>query len=180
MNRSMGVAAMLALAGCGGVDSSGNGNGTTAATAKAVTAATAGWNAEDACSVLDRDAVAKALGVGVTTTELGSVSPAAEGRAASSMCTYTLADGSRMALLARAAPNGDSAGSDVEASRTAGGTLPPAADVPGLGRTALWRDRGAQLQLFLDDRRYVAIDLFGPVAATDAKAKAIAVAKLLR
>ncbi len=175
MNRSIGIAAMLALAGCGGVDSSGN--GTTAATA---TAATVGWNAEDACSVLDRDAAAKALGVGVTTTELGSVSPAAEGRAAFSMCTYTLADGSRMVLLARAAPNGDSAGSDVEASRTAGGTLPPAADVPGLGRAALWRDRGAQLQLFLDDRRYVAIDLFGPVAATDAKAKAIAVAQLLR
>jgi hypothetical protein len=172
MNTSMGIVAALALAALAGCGDSGDapGNATAATT-------TATWNAEDACAVLDKNVAAAALGIGVTKTELGSVSPAAEGRAAFSMCTYTLADGGQMMLLTRAAPNGDFASSDVEASRTADGTMPPASDVPGLGRAALWRDQGAQLQVFLDDRRYVAINLSGPSATGDAKGRTIAVAK---
>ncbi len=173
MNTSMGIVAALASAALAGCGNSGDAPGNATAT----TTTTATWNAEDACAILDKNVAAAALGIGVTKTELGSVSPAAEGRAAFSMCTYMLADGGQMMLLTRAAPNGDFASSDVEASRTADGTMPPASDVPGLGRAALWRDQGAQLQVFLDDRRYVAINLSGPSATGDAKGRTIAVAK---
>ena len=54
-------------------------------------------------------------------------------------------------------------------------------DVPGLGKAAMWTDRPAALQVFIDDRRYATISLFGadmmPDASEGARTAATAVAR---
>ena len=92
----LGAGISMALAGCG------RGAGDGSATARA---APAGWNAVDACATVGTSAVVKATGRTVTGTELGPVSPPEGLKAGFSMCTFTLADGARMTVLTREAPD---------------------------------------------------------------------------
>lgn len=166
------VVALLAACGGGGTSGSGGGGGGGAS------AGPAGWNALDACATLGRAEVAALVGQPVTKTELSPGSPGDDVRAAFSTCTYDLAKGQLM-LLTREAPDADATPDAIERARTADGTLPPAIDVPGLGRAALWSRETKGLQVFLDDRRYVSINFYGLPEGDDVQARAVAVAKAL-
>lgn len=95
------------------------------------------------------------------------------------MCTFSYANGAKLALLAREAPSGDASAEAIEAARTSGGTMPRATDVPGLGKAAMWSDTLKGLQVFLDDTRYLSINFYNLPSGSDGKTQAIAVAKKL-
>ena len=164
------VAAVALLVACGGGGTTGGGASSTGPT---------GWNALDACATLGRDEVATLVGQPVAKTELSPGSPGDDVRAAFSTCTYDFPKGQLM-LLTREAPDADATAESIERSRTADGTLPPAIDVPGLGRAALWSRESKGLQVFLDDRRYVSINFNGLPVGDDVQARAVAVAKALK
>lgn len=160
MTRWMAGLALVALAGCG---DGGSGGGTTAA------AAPDGWNALDACASVDKAAVAAATGSAVSGTELGPKNEAENGGAAFSMCTFSLASGAKLTVLTREAPDGEGIDAAIAEARKAGQEFgSPAVDVAGLGRAAMWTAKPPALQLFLDDRRYATISLFGANAMPDA------------
>ena len=166
------IAAAVMLAACGEADAPGT-------RPPAGAAAPAGWNALDACATLSKDTVSVAAGQPVTGTELAPGSPGGEVLAAFSTCTYALPKGQLM-VLTRQSPIADATPEAIERARTADGTLPPATDVPGLGRAALWSRESKGLQVFLDDRRYVSINFFGLPEGEDVRARAIAVARALK
>lgn len=165
------LAMALALAACNNSPDKPAGAETPAA------GAASGWNPLDACATLGKPAAGKAMASEVTSAELGTVVPGTEGTAAFSMCTFKFADGATLMLLTREAPNADAIAAAITEARTAGGTLPPATDVAGLGKAALWSDASKGLQVFLDDRRYVSINVTG--VPGDGKAQATAVARAL-
>lgn len=165
--------ALMMLGACGGPAAPG---GTEQAAKPAANAALKGWNPLDACASVGQAAVAKASGSAVTSAELSQVSPGDQGRAAFSMCTFKLASGGQVMVLTRQAPYADATPAAIEAARTGGGNLPPAADVPGLGKAALWSDVTSGLQVFLDGTRYVSVNTMG---LSDGKAASVAVARTL-
>lgn len=137
------------------------------------------WNALDACATLGKAAAAEASRSAVTSTELNTVVEGTASTAAFSMCTFQLANGGKLTLLTREAPDADASDVAIEAARTGGGTLPAASDVPGLGKAGLWSDQTKGLQVFLDGKRYVTINYFGLPASADIKTMSIAVARKL-
>ena len=178
------LAGSIVLAGCGGgSETAGDANGQATANNPAPgqprAAATAGWNAADACAIVDRKAVAAAAGSAVTASQLSGASPGGDGLAASSTCTFTLANGTGVGVLTRQSPVADATPAAIEAARTGGGMMPAAADIPGLGKAALWTKEVNSLQLFIDDTRYAAINVVKPAKGTDPKAVAITIAKSL-
>lgn len=162
MRQGLTIAGALLLAGCGGAGGSAG-----------------SWNALDACAAVDKAKIGAAAGSTVTRSDLQVISEGSDVAAKVSMCDHKLADGSSISVLTRAAPNADFSAESIEQSRTAGGTLKPAEDVPGLGRAALWSATGNGLQVFLDDTRYVAINVNSPTAGRDPKAIATTIAKEL-
>jgi hypothetical protein len=143
-----------------------------------------GWNAMDACATVGKDAVTNATGKAVTATSLDSKSEPDGPKAGFSMCTFTLAGGAKMTVLTREATSGDDYDAAVAAARKLGEELgSPAVDVPGLGKAALWTAAPPSLQVFIDDRRYATISMFGanflPDASDEARAAATAVARKL-
>ncbi|TRW15168.1 hypothetical protein [Glacieibacterium frigidum] len=179
MRLFIGGAVLVALAGCGETR---DGNKPTGeATAKA---APAGWNAMDACATVGTPAVAAAMGKAVTGTALDPVSQPDGLRAGFSMCTFTLADGAKLTVLTREAADGDAYDAAVAAARKIGEEFgSPAVDVAGIGKAAMWTARPAALQVFLDDRRYATISLFGadfmPDGSEAARSAATAIARKL-
>jgi hypothetical protein len=167
----------LILTACGGND--GASNATAASGGAKTAAANTGWNPLDACTTLGKDAAGEASGSPVTGAELSSVVEGTDATAAFSMCTFKLANGGQLMLLTREAPFPDATAESIEKSRTADGTLPPATDVPGLGRAAMWSDQTKGLQVFLNDTRYVSINYYGLPAGATGKDQAVAVAKKL-
>ncbi|WP_404338549.1 hypothetical protein AB2M62_06255 [Sphingomonas sp. MMS12-HWE2-04] len=133
----------------------------------------------DACATLGEEAAAKLVGSAVTSSELTTKVEGTDSSAAFSMCTFSYANGAKLALLTREAPSGDASTEAIEAARTSGGTMSPATDVPGLGKAAMWSDTLKGLQVFLDDKRYLSINFYGLPGGADGKAQAIAVAKKL-
>lgn len=163
------AAAGWLLAGCGGDPAS-----------EAGATGRGGWSATDACQLLDKSMLARAIGSEVTKAELSGVTPGEGGRAAVSTCIYSLANGGSVGLLAREAPDADATPQAIEAARTGGGVMAPAEDVAGLGRAALWSAPMNSLQVFIDGRRYIAINLMNPPSGVEPKALASAIAKAVR
>lgn len=167
MKRMMMIAALAAgVAGCSGDE--------TGADAP-VSPAASGWDATQACAMLDVGKLAGLTGLGFETAKLTPMSPMTENTAATSMCQYSGTGGAMATVLTREAPYDDATPEEIEKSRTADGSTEPAEDVPGLGKAALWRaaPMAKTLQVFYDDRRSVVVTLVGREATLE-QASAVA------
>jgi hypothetical protein len=162
------LAALAAgVAGCGG-DEAG-------ADALASPPAASGWDATQACAMLDPAKLSGLTGMAFETATLTPMSPMTDSTAATSMCQYSGAGGAMATVLTREAPYDDATPEAIEKSRTADGTMEPAEDVPGLGKAALWRaaPMAKTLQVFYDERRSVVVTLGGREATLE-QASAVA------
>lgn len=142
--------AALALSGCG--DAGGAAGKDQAGTASA-------WPATDACKALGSERAARIMGSALTGSELSGVVQMAPNMAAMSMCQFQFANGETLNLLLRESPYDDATPDEIERARTMDGTMPPARDIAGLGKLAMWTDRPAQLQVFVDERRRIIVTL---------------------
>jgi hypothetical protein len=166
---------ILVIAGCGETDDaggkSGSGNSDT-------NTATAGWNAADACSLLDKAAVGAALGDKVTEASLGLVNQASGPNAATSECTYLLESGGRASLMTRNSPIADNTPEAIALARNAAQKTVAAftdkkiEDIPSLGIAASFVPGINQLNVYIDDKRFVILTIS---SAPNAGAKAMAV-----
>lgn len=172
-----GATAILLLAGCGGTGGSSTSNsGAAAANDPKVAAET--WDATDACALLDKATLGAALKDQVTEASLGLVHQASGAEAATSECTYLLASGGRASFMARNSPIADNSDGSIAAARKAtqqsvsAFTDKKIEDVPGLGKGAFFVPGINQLNVFIDERRFVILTISG---APDATAKETAV-----
>ena len=157
----------LMLAGCGGGAKDG-----APADGDATAVAANDWDASDACALLDKAAVGAALGQTVIETNLAFVNKAEGSNAATSECTYRLANGDAATLMARRSPIGDN--SDAAIKQTREGTAKTMAafsdkkieDVAGLGKAAFFVPGINQMNVFLDDSRFVILTVGSAPAAT--------------
>lgn len=169
VKEMIGIAALL-LAGCGSAD---KGDGDAPAPR-----ATSNWDASDACALLDKAAIGAALGDAVSETGLGLVNKAEGANAATSECTYILASGGRASLMARQSPIGDNSDAAIKQTRDtleqtmAAFTDKKIEDIEGLGKAAFFVPGINQLNVFLDDSRFVVLTVG---SAPGDKAKDIAV-----
>lgn len=126
----------LALAACGSSEDKGKG--------ETSNLAESGWDAADACKLLDKADVGAALGDTVTETSLAFVHQPNGAEAATSECTYTLKRGGTVTLMTRRSPIADNTPEAIaqtrKATETATGALSdkPVEDVPGLGKAAFF------------------------------------------
>lgn len=163
----------LLLAGCGGSQ----GGDQAAGSDGKVAAAASGWDATDACDRLDKAAVGTALGDTVTETSLAFVHQSMGSDASTSECTYQLAGGGKATLMTRNSPIADNTPEVMAMTKktTAGAmaafSSKPIEDVPGLGISAFFVPGINQMNVFLDDRRFVVLTIDGAPAD---KAKQIA------
>lgn len=140
-------------------------------------AAVSDWVASDACALLDKAAVGAALGDTVTETSLAFVTKAEGSNAATSECTYMLAGGSRATLMARRSPIADNNDAAIKQTReTTEKTMAAFSDkkiedVAGLGKAAFFVPGINQMNVFLDDSRFVILTVG---SAPDATAKDVA------
>lgn len=166
--RKMMFAAVLAagLAGCGGDDGTAGGS---------APAAASGWDATQACAMLDVGKLSALTGMAFETSKLTPMATMSANTAATSMCEYAGPGGAMAVLLTREAPYDDASPEEIEKSRTADGSMEPAEDVPGLGKAALWRaaPMAKTLQVFYDERRSVVVTLAGREATLE-QASAVA------
>lgn len=155
MNKGMMVAlvATLALAACGGSQQGGKNEKSLAQTTD--------WNATDACQLLDKAALGAALGDTVTETSLAFVHQPTAVEAATSECTYRLKGGSTATLMARRSPIADNTPEAIAQTRKATEATMRAfsdkaiEDVPNLGKAAFFVPGINQMNVFLDDKRFV-------------------------
>jgi len=137
------------------------------------------WDASDACALLDKAAVGAALGDTVTETSLAFVTKAEGNNAATSECTYMLAGGSRATLMARRSPIADNNDAAIKQTReTTEKTMAAFSDkkiedVAGLGKAAFFVPGINQMNVFLDDSRFVILTIG---SAPEATAKDVAAA----
>lgn len=178
MRRISVTAALLLVSACGGTPQGGGETATSVDTANSAAQA-AGWSALDACATLGRDDAAATTGSPVVAAEITNKVEGGAGTASFSSCTFTFANGAKLALLTRESPVDDATPAAIEQARTAGGTMPPATDVPDLGKAALWSDTLKGLQIFLDGKRYASINYIGLPDGDTGKDLAIDVAKKL-
>ena len=167
MRKIMMTAALAAgLAGCGGDDGGAGGS---------APEASGGWDATQACAMLDVGKLSALTGMAFETAKLTPMSPMTENTAATSMCEYAGPGGAMAVLLTREAPYDDAGPEEIEKARTADGSMEPAEDVPGLGKAALWRaaPMAKTLQVFYDERRSVVVTLVGRDATLE-QASAVA------
>ncbi len=178
---TLGISLLLAACGGGGESPGGNtaGGGATAATAAGTMPAN--FKATDACSVIDKATLGQVLGTTVTEASLGLVhepTPGA-GDAATSECSYILADG-RASVMTRWSPINDNTQATIDTARSTmkqtlaafgGGAVE---DIPNLGKASIWVEKVGQLQTFIGDDRMILITVPSGAGAKD---KAIALAK---
>lgn len=156
------LAATAALAACGGDKPAGGGGGDAA---PAATAAAPGWDATDACALLDKDRLGAALGDTVTETRLALVHQPTAVEAATSECTYVLKGGGEAQLMARRSPIDDNTPETMAQTRKATASAMSAfsskavEDVPGLGRLAFFVPGINQMSVFLDEKRFVILTI---------------------
>lgn len=150
------------LSACGGAkDEAGEG-------AASTTAAASGWNATDACALLDKATLGEALGDAVTETSLGLVHEANGAEAATSECTYLLASGSRASLMARRSPIADNTDTAIAQTRStteqtmSAFTDKKIEDVAGLGKSAFFVPGINQMNVFLDGEKFVILTIPDP------------------
>lgn len=162
------------LAGCGSGDKPAGSSGSTGGGIPAALGVGSGWKVLDACATLDKAKVAAATGAAVTATTLGGVNEGKGGMASLSTCTYALDNGGSIGVLIRESPDDNEPPADyVKQSADMGMKLEP---VSGVGQTAFWSDGLDSLQVFVDKRRYTAINYSTPPKGADAKAVATKIA----
>ncbi len=166
------TASIMMLSACGS-------DGDAATEGAAETAATTNdWDATDACALLDKAAVGAALNDPVTETSLAFVNQASGPNAATSECTYRLTSGGTATLMARRSPIADNTPEAIAIARK--GTQETLAafgdatieDVDGLGKAAFYVPRVSQMNVFIDDDKFVILTL-GTAPAATAKATAV-------
>lgn len=147
----------LTLAACGQAQDGG--------TSEKPTAASAGWDATDACKLLDKAALGAALGDTVAETSLAFVHQPTAAEAATSECTYRLTGGGTATLMARRSPMADNTAAAIAQTRKATESAMRAfsdkslEDVPGLGKAAFFVPGINQMNVFLDGERFVILTL---------------------
>lgn len=148
----------LLLSSCGGgADKTAGENG------EAKTA-TAGWNATDACALLDKADLGAALKDNVTETSLGLVNQASGPNAATSECTYLLASGGRATLMTRWSPIADNTDEAIATARksteaTVAAFGKSVEDVPNLGKAAFFVPGINQMNVFIDEQKFVILTI---------------------
>ena len=156
------IAASLTLAGCGRSDSAKPGE---QSAAKDAGAAPTGWNAADACSVVDKAKMAAAVGKPVSEASLGLVHVGSGGSdATTSECSYIMADGERASVQLRWSPISDNTPEAMTAARKTseqtiaafGGTVEA---VEGLGKSAFWIGKIDAMNVFIGDDKFAIITL---------------------
>lgn len=166
------IAAVLLLAGCNPSHESSSESGASPVTAEPAAPGAPAWNAADACTLLDKATVAKAMGDAVTETRLAFVHQAAGQEAATSECTYALQGGGDVVLMARRSPIADNTDQAIAQTRKAAAasvaafTDKPVEDVLGLGKAAFFVPGINQMNVFLDDEKFVVLTVGGAPAAT--------------
>lgn len=166
--------AALTLAACGGAGDTAGGDESRTDT-KVVTA---GWDATDACALLDKAVVGAALEDNVTEASVGLVNQASGPNAATSECTYLLESGGRASLMARSSPIADNTDDAIKLARSAtqeavsAFTDKKVEDIPGIGKAAFFVPGINQLNVFIDDKRFVILTIS---SAPNERAKAMAV-----
>ncbi|MEG2941789.1 MAG: hypothetical protein RR969_09460 [Thermomonas sp.] len=183
-------AVMLVLAGLAGCDQKAPDTTAVADTegkteaATATTGTPAGWNAADACSILDKAAVAEVLGREIASTQLSLVHEADANNAATSECAYLGADGASVArLMTRWSPINDNtpeaiamARSTTAASMKAFSDV-PLEDIPGLGQAAFLAPTISQLNVFIDEARMLVVTVEKVPDGAQGKDLAVSMAK---
>lgn len=152
--------------------------------ATATTETPSAWNAADACSIVDKAAVAEILGREIASTQLSLVHEADGASAATSECAYLGADGASVArLMTRWSPINDNtieaiamARSTTEASMKAFSSV-PLEDIPGLGKAAFLAPTISQLNVFIDDARMIMVTVEKVPDGAQGKDLAVAMAK---
>ena len=140
----------------------------------------AGWNATDACSIIDKAEMAGVMGAGVSDGVLSMVHEPDQATVGVSECGYTLADGDRVSVLTRWSPVADNTPESIATTRSvmadtlkaAGG--PQVEDLSGVGKAAFFVPKINQLDVFLDDARMLVLTLPTSLDAADAKEKGLA------
>lgn len=164
------LAAAIALSGCG--------SNSTDQTADSDASVGAGksppgdWNAADACSVIDKEAMAGIVGQGVVETQLGYVSQSDGASAVTSECTYQLADNEGAKLMLRWFPIGDNSEGAINLTRNSlqqtvkafGGEVET---IDGLGKAAFWDGMGKSLNVFIGEDKFAIITMPSSVEAKD-------------
>jgi len=183
-------AVMLVLAGLTGCDQKAPDSTTVPAAetkpevATAATETSPAWNAADACSILDKAAVAEILGREIASTQLSLVHEAGSADAATSECAYLGADGASVArLMTRWSPIKDNtteaiamARSTTEASMKAFSSV-PLEDITGLGQAAFLAPTISQLNVFIDESRMIVVTVEKVPDGAQGKDLAVAMAK---
>lgn len=133
--------------------------------AKGGSAAPAGWNAADACSVVDKAKMAATAGKPVSEASLGLVHESSGGGdATTSECSYVMEDGSRASVLLRWSPIGDNTPDAMAAALNTskqsveafGGTVEP---IEGLGKSAFWIGKIDAMNVFIGNDKFAIITL---------------------
>lgn len=159
------LAATAMLAACGGRPPA-DGNAAAGNDAVAAPAARpAGWDATNACALLDKAVLGAALGDSVVETRLGLVHQPSAVDAATSECTYVLKGGGEARLMARRSPIDDNTPEAMAQARNATAAAmrafsdKPVEDVPGLGKAAFFVPGINQMNVFLDTKRFVVLTI---------------------
>ncbi len=157
------LACSLTLAGCGGgTEAAKQGEQAEAASGAA---APKGWNAADACSVVDKAKMAATTGKPVSEATLGLVHESSGGSdAATSECSYIMEDGSRASVQLRWSPIDDNTPEAMSMARKTseqtiaafGGTIET---IDGLGKSAFWAGKIDTLNVFIGDDKFAIITL---------------------
>lgn len=155
------AAAMLTtLAACGAEQSATSGE----AGEPIKTSSNDGWDATDACKVVDSATMSAAAGKTVSDTVLAMVNEAGQTTAATSECTYDFEGGGQAKVLLRWSPIDDNTVEAIKLARSTsqqtmeafGGTV---SDVPGLGKAAFYSDMAQTLNVFIGEDRFAIITL---------------------
>jgi len=170
----------MMLAGCGSEAA----KDAAAPEASQAVAGPAGWNAADACAILDKAAVAGILEQEVSDAQLSLVHEAGSAEAATSQCTYLGKDGASIATLtARWSPIGDNDQASIDQARSAAAsavkafTDKPVEDVPGLGKAAFLVPGIDSLNVFIDEARMIIVTPQKLPGSASGKDIAVALAK---
>lgn len=178
---AIGTASLL-LAGCGGATGNGQADGSKKTAGAAGASDTpSGWNAADACTVVDKARMAAAAGKPVSEATLGLVHESSGADAATSECSYLMADGSRGSVMLRWSPIDDNTQGAIDTARNSmketvaafGGTVET---VDGVGKGAFWIGKTDTLNVFIGEDRFAIITLPGGPSTKD---QAIAIARQL-
>lgn len=172
----------LLLAGCGGATKNGQeGRSSKTAGAGGASGAPSGWNAADACAVVDKAKMAVAAGKPVSEASLGLVHESSGADAATSECSYIMADGSRGSVMLRWSPINDNTQGAIDTARnsmkeTVGAFGSTVETVDGVGKGAFWIGKTDTLNVFIGEDRFAIITL---PSGSSTKDRAIALARQL-